>query len=394
MNVSAPSENEVAARKVNQPSRRPDLDVLRVLCIILLVIFHSAMPFNAYWDWFVVDKNRSEELLEFSFFVSRWRMALLYTIAGIGTWFALRNRTPKQYLKGRSRRLLWPIALAVFVLVPPQVAAERLQEGVHYNSVWDFLRSYSDLRAYPDGNWTWHHLWFVAYLFVYSVILLPLFVWLRDRAPRSVHQRIEHFFASDRIYLLAIPMALFYAFLIQQFHGPPDIFRDMAMFLVYGCTFLYGYLIADNPMVWEGIVKRRWISLILAFLLFAYVNYHRWHKLEPPPGYYPASLAYEACLGAMPWYFTMGILGFGRKYIVSAPKWLHYGNEAAYPVYVLHQTIVVGLAFFLVQTPLHVHLKFVILATLSLALTGGTYHFLVRPFPRVRYLFGMNPLKK
>jgi peptidoglycan/LPS O-acetylase OafA/YrhL len=371
--------------------RRPDLDILRVACIVLLVFFHAAMPFNSHWDWFVINDERSGLLLEFSFFLSRWRMALLYTIAGIGTAFALRGRSPSVYLRERSKRLLIPILVAVLVLVPPQVAAERIREGAQYANVTEFLRTYLNPTAYPDGSWSWHHMWFVAYLFVYSVALLPLFIWVRDRADAQTVGRLERFLGRNTVYLLALPMGILYALLIPRFNGPQDIFRDWAMFLVYGCTFLYGYLIADRSEVWDGIVARRRTSFAWALAIYLFVNIFRWNETVPPQDYRATSIAYLTLLGGMPWLWVLAILGYGRKYLTQAPKWLPYANEAAYPVYILHQTVVVGIAFFLVQTSEPVISKYLFLASVSLLATVAIYHAYVRPFPFMRFLMGMKP---
>jgi hypothetical protein len=348
------------------------------------------MPFNAEWDWFVVDDQRSRLLLEVSFFISRWRMALLFAIAGIGTSYALRRRTGKAYLKERSKRLLVPVIFATLVLVPPQIAAERMREGAHFGNLLDFLRTYLDVRPYPDGNWSWHHMWFVAYLFAYSAIALPFFLWLRSEAGRTFHDRVENAMASPWIYALCVPMGLVYAALIERFHGPQDILNDWAMFLLYGMIFVYGYLLGDRTRVWQAIQDRRQLSLAIAFAMITFINVLRWNRIEPPPGNSLPTLAYLALTGAMPWFWTLAILGYGRRYLNRDHRWLPYANEAAYPVYILHQTIVVGLAYYVVQLKEPLFAKYLFLAPVSLLLTVLVYHLYIRPFRPMRFLFGMK----
>jgi hypothetical protein len=348
------------------------------------------MPFNAEWDWFVTNDERSRLLLEASFFVSRWRMALLFTIAGVGTSFALRRRTGRGYLAERAKRLLIPTVFATLVLVPPQVAAERMQDGAHFANPLEFLKTYANLVPYPDGNWSWHHLWFVGYLFVYSTLALPIFLWLRTDRGRALHERIDLALATPWIYALCVPMGLAYAAFIEQFHGPQDIFNDWAMFLLYFCTFVYGYLLGDRPRVWPTIEDRRRLSLGIALAALIFINILRWNRIEPPPDHSLPTLAYLALTGAMPWFWVLAILGYGRRYLNHNYRWLPYANEAAYPVYILHQTIVVGLAYYVVQLKEPIFAKYLFLAPTSLILTVAVYHLYVRPFRPLRTLFGMK----
>ena len=393
--LQSPSEGPVEVLDLQKPlprtdTRRHDLDLLRVACIVLLVFFHAAMPFNADWDWFVVNEDRSRLLLEVSFFVSRWRMALLFTIAGIGTAFALNRRTGKQYLKERTRRLVVPVVFAALVLVPPQIAAERMREGAHYANVFEFLKAYADFRPYPDGNWSWHHMWFVAYLFLYSAVALPFFLWLRSPKGRAFHDWVDHVLATPWLYALCVPMGVVYAAFIERFHGPQDIFNDWAMFGLYFFTFVYGYILGKQERAWQAMEERRRVSLGIALAALVFVDVLRWNKIEPPPGYSVPTLAYLALTGAMPWFWVLAILGYGRRYLNHAQRWLPYATEAAYPVYILHQTIVVGLAYYVVQLNEPIFAKYTFLATTSLLLTVLVYHLYIRPFRPMRFLFGMK----
>lgn len=393
--LKSPSEGPVEEFDPNKPlprnaTRRHDLDVLRVACIVLLVFFHAAMPFNAEWDWFVVDDQRSRLLLEISFFVSRWRMALLFTIAGVGTAFALRRRTGPTYLKERAKRLLVPTIFATLVLVPPQLAAERMREGAHFANPLEFLRTYGDLRLYPDGNWSWHHMWFVGYLFCYSALALPFFLWLRSEKGQAFHDWVDAKLNTAWVYSLCLPMGLVYAALIERFHGPQDILNDWAMFFLYGFLFLYGYLLGDRTRIWEAIQSRRQMSLGIALGMFIFIDILRWNRIEPPPGTSLPTLAYLALTGAMPWFWVLAILGYGRRYLNRDRRWLPYANEAAYPVYILHQTVVVGLAYYVVQLKEPLFAKYLFLAPTSLVLTVLLYHLYIRPFKPMRFLFGMK----
>ncbi len=101
--------------------RRHDLNWLRVIAILLLLYFHTGMIFTAEWDWHIKNPETSHLVLEVNYFFSRWRMALLFLIAGIGTHYALRRRSAGEYAGERTKRLLVPVLFGMLVIVPPQI---------------------------------------------------------------------------------------------------------------------------------------------------------------------------------------------------------------------------------------------------------------------------------
>lgn len=109
--------------------RRYDLDFLRVFAIILLHFFHSAMPFVAEWGWHIKNPQLSNLLMEVNFFLSRWRMPLLFFISGVGTTFVLSRMSAGNYTIQRLKRLLVPLVFGIFIIVPPQVYMERIFFG-------------------------------------------------------------------------------------------------------------------------------------------------------------------------------------------------------------------------------------------------------------------------
>lgn len=321
-------------------------------------------------------------------------MALLFVISGVGTSYALRNRTWQGYLRERGLRLAIPVLFGMVFLIPPQVFAERSLTGVRFSSFAEFVGSHFDGKFYPDGNLSWHHLWFVVYLLTYSVIGLPFFVWLRTEKGRLAHDRMDDWLGSTNLYWLAVPLALIYAALIQPFHGPQDLIHDWAMYLLYGCTFIYGFVLGEKPKVWAAIETHRHTSLSIAFACLVVIDALRWSKLEPGPGYTAQMLSYLALTGATPWFWVLAILGYCRRILDFDHPILTYAREAAYPFYILHQTIVVGIAYFVVQLNEGVFPKFVFLALMSFGVTLITYHLYIRPYNPIRFLFGMKTLSK
>jgi glucans biosynthesis protein C len=375
------------------PSRRHDLDWLRAGAILLLLFFHSAMPYVAEWSWHVRNPETSELLLEFNFFVSRFRMALLFVIAGVASQFVLQRRTVAGFLRDRVARLIVPLVFGAFVIVPPQIYFERLAQGAFDGSYLAFWPRTLAMEPYPSGDFSYHHLWFIFYLFLYSVLLVPIMAAARRPRGETVLRRTRQWLAKHGVHVLAVPIVTVYTLLVQSFSGAQDVVHDLAMFLVYFFYFATGWVIGVDHGIWQRIMERRRYALTAAFLMLLVINGLRWNDADPARGYAPARLAYLALLGAHAWCWVMAILGYGRRWLDRDHPILAWTRDASYPFYIIHQTVIVAVAYYVIPTQEPVLAKFLFTSVVSLLVTVGLYETLVRPFNGVRWLFGMNPVR-
>jgi glucans biosynthesis protein C len=370
--------------------RRHDLDWLRVIAIVLLLYFHTGMIFTAEWGWHIKNPETSHLVLEINYFLSRWRMALLFLISGIGTHYALRRRTAGEYAGERAKRLLVPVLFGMLVIVPPQIYMERLASGAAYASYLEFWPSVLQLRPYPEGNLSWHHLWFVLYLFLYSLAALPLFLLIRGERGRGWMNRLGRDLRGWRLFAPAAPLGAVLAALLVRFPGPQNIVHDWAHLLYYFIFFLLGYLICVVDGVWPVIEARRRTSLTLALLSILTINYLRWNDLSPDFAYSFQNTLYQLLHGLNAWCWVLAILGFGRRYLNFRSAVLEYANQGIYPFYILHQTVIVVVGFYVVQVDESILSKFLFVSTVSLLLSWAMYDLFVRPFRLTRFLFGMK----
>lgn len=370
--------------------RRHDLDWLRVIAIVLLLFYHSAMPYVAEWDWHLKNPETSPLLMEAGYFLSRWRMALLFLISGVGTAYALGFRPARRYLAERGRRLLVPLAFGILAVVPPQIYVERLADGAAYGSYLEFWPRVLQLRPYPEGDFSWHHLWFIAYLFLYSVAALPLFLWMRSARGHRARAAVERRLAGPALYALGAPLGLVLATLYVRWTGPQDIVNDWGHLVYYFLFFVFGYLLADAEGAWRWMEARRRTSLALAVASIVAINYLRWNDLEPAWGYNAGNAALLVLQGFNAWFWVLALLGFGRRHLSFRNRVLDYASEGIYPFYVLHQTVIVVVAFCVIPAPDGVWAKFWFTSVVSGALTVALYDFAVRPFRITRFLFGMK----
>jgi hypothetical protein len=371
--------------------RRHDLDWLRIGAIVALIFFHSAMPFVADSTWHIRNGEPSHLLTETNFFLSRFRMALLFVIAGVSTQFVLASRTPLRFLRDRAVRLLVPLLLGVLVVVPPQIYAERVADGEFSGSFLAFWPRVLEFTAYPFGDTSYHHLWFVFYLFLYSVLLLPLMTWTRRGAGAAWLARARAAVATFGVHWLALPIIGVYALLVDRFSGVQDVVHDAAMFLTYLGYFAIGWFVGTDGALWHRLVQGRTVALRVAVLAILLVEFIRWSGASPTASAGPARTAYLLLLGANAWAWVMTLLGFGARWLNHDHAMLSWAREASYPIYILHQTVIVLLAWRAVQSTDSVLAKFAFTSLGSLAITVAVYQTLVRPFDVTRVLFGMRP---
>ena len=174
-------------------------------------------------------------------FLHYWRMPLLFMISGAGTWYALKNISPGRYLLERSRRLLVPLAAGIFILVPVQVYIEKIDQ---YSSLLAYYPHMFE-GIYPEGNFSWHHLWFIAYLFVIALIITPFLNMLRSTRFMAFVGNLEHIFVKPfGLNIVIIPLLISQVILRNYFElDTHSLVDDWASFTSYLIYFLAGFIL-------------------------------------------------------------------------------------------------------------------------------------------------------
>jgi len=373
-------------RTSGNENRRHDLDWLRVLAILLLQVFHTGMAFNS-WGWHIKNADRLAWLDLPMAFLHQWRMPLLFFISGVGTTFALRSRRLSGFVKERHRRLLWPLVFGMLVIIPPQVYWERLFQGVSYASYWDFYKTVFYGTSYPQGNTSWHHLWFVAYLFVFSMLTVPLLAAFGTKRGHVVLQTVRNWLAQGaRIYLLILPLALIQVSLRPYWPTQQNLVADWANFSFQLFHFWCGILVASHPGIWDRIERLRRVSLGLGLTTLGVLLVD---DVAGVKGGYPYPIEYTL-LSCLTWFWIMITIGYGKHFLNFRNRFISYANEGIYPFYILHQTVIVVIGYYLVTWPLGPTVKFGSLLVLSFAGSVAIYEMLIRRWDWVRPCFGLK----
>ena len=365
------------------------IDWLRIGAILGILLFHSAMPYVPDW-WHIKNNEKSNLLMEFNFFISRFRMPLLFFISGAVTHVMLQKRTVGQFILLRVRRLFVPLLFGMLLIVPIQVYMERLTQGFKGNFL-NFYPTIFTTGVYPKGNLSWHHLWFIAYLFFYDVIFASFFKKMVTKTRGGLF--INFLAKSKRIYFIMIPSIILFSLLAIRFPETNDLVHDFCMIFYWLLFLIAGFLCMNFPPLMDSIERNRRTSFTFALISIFLINYLRWNKLEPDHYFsdYTSHWQTNVYLGLYTltaWLWVLTAVGYGKKYLNRKLKVLNYINSAVYPFYILHQTIIVILSYYVVQTNDTIFLKYAFTVVLTFCLTMSIYHVFIRPYRFIRFLFG------
>lgn len=190
--------------------RKYYVDWIRVLAFMLLIFFHCAMPFVSF-NWEIKNQATSAGLTRLIFWLHQWRLPLLFFISGVGIHFSLGKRSVISFAGERVVRLFIPLLFAMFFTIPLQVYFEKLQQGKITGSYANFYPTVWNFIPYPEGSLSWSHMWFVVYLFVFCLLLLPVFALFKIEALRKLKEKLGSILSHPLLlFLLAVPLAVYY----------------------------------------------------------------------------------------------------------------------------------------------------------------------------------------
>jgi len=374
-----------------QQQREHYIDWIRVLAFTILIFFHCSMPFVSF-NWEIKNDEHAVFLDRLIIWLHQWRLPLLFFISGVGVNFSLRKRSVLSFFGERVVRLFIPLLFAMFFLTPLQVYFERLQKGEINGSYWSFYPTVWDFIPYPEGTLTWSHMWFVVYLFVFTILLLPVFALFKIHTLKKLKQKTDPFFRHPLSNLsLSIPFILYYFTLFLRWPAQGSLLDDWFVFNSSITFYFFGFFLADLPSFWNTCEKYRnhflTVSLVCSLILF----WKYYWSVELPKQQDTSLYVYGFFDGLQIWAIILTAIGFGRCYLNFSNKYLVYLTSAVYPFYILHQTIIVSVGYYIVQWNSSIFIKLIALLIACFVLIFSLFHFLIRPFILTRILFGLKP---
>jgi len=366
------------------------LDWLRVLAFTAVFFYHCGRFFDE-GEWHIKNSTPSSFLDSVMSFFELWGMPLIFLISGASIYLALRPNGALRFLRERVLRLLVPLAFGILILSPPQIYLERLTHGQFDGSFVEYLplyyRDWNSLNG--EFDWAGVHLWYLAYLFLFTLVLLPLFAALKT----SRGQRLTRFLAQistrrGTIFLWVIPAAAL--LLLSDPFGimhpePPQAFSR----LIFVIFVVYGFLIFSDTRIKQAIIQHRRVAFLITFVLvLAMPAFETLLENDPNLLIYSVGMTLASVLI---WTCLLAVLGYGMQYLTANSPLLAYANEAVLPFYMLHQPVILIIGYFVILLPISIWAKYLIIASLAFAITLGIYEFGVRRVNPVRRLFGLKP---
>ena len=373
--------------------RRYDLDWLRVLAILAIFVYHCTRLFDTD-GWHIKNPSTYLWITVWKEFATSWGMPLILIISGASIYFALGKVSAGKYVKGLFARLFVPLVVGMLTHAALQVYLENLNKGTFSGSFWQFYPHYFDGMYGFGGNFAWMglHLWYLELLFILSLLLLPLFLWLKKtRSGSWFLENLGNFLAiPGAVFLLALPAILLIIQLDPATWGNKDL-GGWSIF-IYPFFFISGFVIISNHRLQARVRQMRWLSLGLGLILTPIYLFLKFQSDLALHLQVAGLLDPLICLVGWTWLLT--VLGFGMQYLNFNTPILKYANEAVLPFYILHQTVIVILSYFIVGWAIPDWLKFVIILLASFVVTMLTYEYLIRRINVLRFLFGMKLLPK
>lgn len=347
--------------------RRHDIDWLRVITIGLLLIYHVTIVFQP-WGVFIgfIQSNDSLDALWIPMsMINIWRIPLLFFVSGMGVCFAIKKRNWKQLILERSKRILLPFVFGAIFIVPIHVI------------IWQNYYS-QDINFVPQEG----HLWFLKNIFIYVVLLLPVFFYLRKNKEGLIVTWLKKLFKNLLGLLVIIAFFVIEAMLLN-----PESYEMYAMtwhgFVLGLLAFLFGFLfILSGDTFWPMVLKWRWLFILLALSMF-FVRYFVFNLKAP--NYY---MAIESPL----WIFAM--FAFAYKYLNHPSKSLTYLSQGAYPIYIVHMVFIYLGSILILPLNIHVIMKFILLVTFTFIGSFVLYDLILRRILFLRPLFGLKGKQK
>jgi glucan biosynthesis protein C len=402
--ASTLTENGQATRR----ERLYFLDWLRVFAILVVFFIHCSKIFD-YHTTVVVNTVRSPVLSAYRDLTLLWVMPLFFVISGAAVVLSKGPDNPGEFVKTRFLRLLIPlIFIGTFIINPLYVYIERLSSGQTTSAFFQWYPQYFDGFYGFGGNFAplghGTHLWYLEFLFVYSLILLPLFVRSKKRGTSLLSRLSIYFEEPWTLLVLFLPISAVAAtFEIVGLGGVRGMGGwDPVSYLFF---LSYGYLIFSNVKIGETIKKYSPFYLAAAIMLTALLLDTHFgfilnipgltrHDLQNNGALLPLNQAWwvavQALRGLLAWCWIIGLLGLAHRFLNFSHKFLAYGNEAVLPFYILHHPVIYIIGFYVIQGDMNVGSKFFLISLISFAIIMTIYEVLIRHINLLRFLFGMK----
>lgn len=342
--------------------RRNEIDWIRNIAIIMLFPYHTAVIFDNMGSFFIKAQHSNQLATIFIASTFFWYMPLLFFLAGASTYHAFGKRSTRAYIKERCTKLLFPLIIGILTVVPSQVYYALKWRGVYTGNVFEFYRNFlfrfTDFKG-TDGAFTPAHLWFIMFLFVISLIAIPIIKWINTdkglgfvQSAKNKYLNYKGFFVVYAIFMVAeiIPRL-----------GDKSLVQNLLLFL-------FGYICYSDEDFIEKIDMKKRKCLIIAIIgtVLSVTIYSLSVKWVQPR---MSLVILVICTNAVVIPAILAILGYGRRFLTKHNWLLKKLNKHSFYIYILHQPILIACAYYILPLEIVGYIKVSLILVISFIFT-------------------------
>jgi len=369
--------------------RHYGMDWLRIGAFALLILYHVGMVFVP-WPFQVKTAQPADWVAIPMLFTNAWRLMLLFVVSGFASRALLaKSAGVRAFVRNRNARLLLPLAFGIAVIVPPQSWVELVtQHGYADSFGWFYTRDYFRFGKL-DGLIlpTWNHLWFVVYLWVYTMALALLLLLPRPARLQAGFDRC--FGGPGALWLPIAYLLVFQVVLFQRGVETHDLFSDGIAHLAYLPAFLFGFGLGGSRTAMAAFARWWKPAALLALAGYAVVGTVEamWPGKMVPP--YAIITAFRVAREVQTWASIAALIGLAERYLNRDHPWRAMLTEAVFPFYIIHQTVIVLVEYALLPLGLPAPMEFAILVGATV-LGCWLFYRIGRAIPPLRPLIGLR----
>lgn len=354
--------------------RKYYIDNVRIICILLLFPFHTAMMFNAFDEKFYLNIHPNMIASCFINCTYAWWMSGLFVLAGMSAMYALKAKGPSGYIKERIKKLLIPFISALLLLIPVQSYIADLFHNNYEGTYLDHFKEFAKITDFSgnDGHFTVGQTWFILYLFIISLACFPFI---------SKYYKKENKLNTDKIKIWQLFILCFLPYLFE-----PILNLGGKSIGEFATWFLLGFLVFSSDSIQDKLEKYRYIFATLWITL----GLTRCIVLVTITG---PDLFWDLINGPFAICGIFSIIGLGKHFLNKRTNFTTYFAPAIYALYLFHQSLVIIIAYLTYEVIENALLLYLVIAVGSFIASLLLYE-LARRFPPTRFLFALKARPK